>query len=80
MSFTSKSAGYFPVFDFSYEQQETWERKSSGSQFDCLVAKDNFFRDLNHDFYEIALRLCGGQSFARSLHATHLLNETFLRL
>ena len=46
----------------------------------CEESRNELAKYLHDDFYEIACRLCRGHNFARSLHATHLLNETYLRL
>ena len=50
------------------------------SQMGCADSRNRLASFLHEEFYAIARRLCGGQSFARSLHATNLVNETFLRL
>lgn len=46
----------------------------------CQESKNELASYLHREFYEIACRLCGGHSFERSLHATQLLNEAFLRM
>lgn len=46
----------------------------------CAASVSSLVDHVHDDLYLIARRLCGGCVFENSLHATNLLNETFLRL
>jgi len=62
------------------ESRLLFERIAHGCRTGCRESRNELASYLHSEFYEIARRLCGGQSFEKSLHATLLLNETFLRL
>ena len=56
------------------------QRLLDRSRQGCQEAQSEIAELVHPDFYRIATRLCSGQAFSNSLHATHLVNETFLRL
>lgn len=62
------------------QSSRLFDRLVARCQQGCEDSKEELAGHVHDDFYRIARRLCGGNQFENSMHATNLLNETFLRL
>ena len=49
-------------------------------QSGCENARSELAEHIHEDLYRIAKRLCSGQMYESSMHATNLMNEAFLRM
>ena len=62
------------------QQLEGFDRLLTRCNEGCPKAHNELSRLVHADFYRIAKRLVSGHRFQNSMHATNLVNETFLRM